>query len=68
MSLADIQIAIRVTDNFTAAVKRAQQSVERWFWATWWAQWGTDGWKRRTALVVRDDDREVARLLEEAIG
>jgi hypothetical protein len=55
MSRANIRLTIRAIDNFTSAIIRVRESFLRWYWITWWTEWGTEGWKRKRALVVVDD-------------
>jgi hypothetical protein len=47
-----ICVVIRAMDRFSASVKVAHESLRRMVWLLWWLDWGTDGWKRRTALVT----------------
>ena len=49
-----IRVAIKGLAEFQAALEKARDSFMRLYWMQWWGMWGTNGWKRRTALVVVD--------------
>lgn len=52
MEAATIRVMIVLRDQFSPALREVVEKLRRLHWRMWWAEWGTDGAKRRTALVV----------------